>query len=44
MLVEANDSDKEESSKEPVKLPVKHKRKIEKVHVSFVPSFFIVFS
>lgn len=31
MLIEANESEKEESTKEPAKLPLKHKRKIEKV-------------
>lgn len=39
MLIEANESEKEESTKEPAKLPLKHKRKIEKVQVSVVFSF-----
>jgi len=35
MLVEANESEKEENNKEqPVKLPLKHKRKVEKIQVS----------
>ncbi len=35
MSIEANESEKEENNKEqPVKLPLKHKQKIEKIQVS----------